>query len=196
MEIGHYVTILVSLIVASLALQNFFKQKWWERRERIYSDTIEKLQEIQIALFYCKIDLINIDKFHFDNKDIRYENQISLHSELMDLLLLSNEFDLYEYKLSPYFFKPSLDKVKNISHGLSGYLSFLDNHLNGDEPIDFDDRELNSEIFLSLGKANGYLSMEIQKFAFYMKSDLRVNIKYAICGYILQMRFFWRRIRN
>lgn len=71
MEIGHIVTILTSLIVVSLTLQNFFKQKWWERKEKIYSESIEKLQEIQIILFRCKMDLINIDKFHFDHEDIR-----------------------------------------------------------------------------------------------------------------------------
>ena len=74
MEIGHVITILVSFIVAFLTLQNFFKQKWWERKERIYSETIEKLQEIQNLILECRIDLMNIDKFHFDNESIRQEN--------------------------------------------------------------------------------------------------------------------------
>ena len=34
MEIGHFVTILTSLIAVSLTLQNFFKQKWWERKKK------------------------------------------------------------------------------------------------------------------------------------------------------------------
>lgn len=193
MEIGHIVTILTSLIVVSLTLQNFFKQKWWERKEKIYSESIEKLQEIQIILFRCKMDLINIDKFHFDHEDIRYENHVMLHNRIMELLLLCDEFKLYVCKLFPYFFRPSLEKITDISNNLNNYLLYLHDYLGSDEPIDFDNIDSRNEILSSLNNANSYLSSEMQQFAFYMKLDLKINIKYFIYGYLLQIKSLWSK---
>lgn len=193
MEIGHFVTILSSLIAVSLTLQNFFKQKWWERKEKIYSESIEKLQEIQIILFRCKMDLINIDKFHFDHEDIRYENHVMLHNRIMELLLLCDEFKLYVCKLFPYFFRPSLEKITDISNNLNKYLLYLHDYLGSDEPIDFDNIDSRNEILLSLNKANSYLSSEMQQFAFFMKLDLKINIKYFIYGYLLQIKSLWSK---
>lgn len=193
MEIGHFVTILSSLIAVSLTLQNFFKQKWWERKEKIYSESIEKLQEIQIILFRCKMDLINIDKFHFDYEDIRYENHVMLHNRIMELLLLCDEFKLYVCKLFPYFFRPSLEKITDISNNLNKYLLYLHDYLGSDEPIDFDNIDSRNEILLSLNKANSYLSSEMQQFAFFMKLDLKINIKYFIYGYLLQIKSLWSK---
>lgn len=197
MKIDHFVTILssilTSLIVVSLTLQNFFKQKWWERKEKIYSESIEKLQEIQIILFRCKMDLINIDKFHFDHEDIRYENHVMLHNRIMELLLLCDEFKLYVCKLFPYFFRPSLEKITDISNNLNNYLLYLHDYLGSDEPIDFDNIDSRNEILLSLNKANSYLSSEMQQFAFFMKLDLKINIKYFIYGYLLQIKSLWSK---
>ncbi|OFO37526.1 hypothetical protein HMPREF3047_09990 [Neisseria sp. HMSC075C10] len=196
MEIGHVITILVSFIVAFLTLQNFFKQKWWERKERIYSETIEKLQEIQNLILECRIDLMNIDKFHFDNESIRQENQINLHNKFMELLFLNDKFGLYVFKLFPYFFRPALEKITDISSRLRGYLLDFYNYRGDDSPIDFDDMDLRDKISSCLDKMGNYLDLEMQRFAFYMKSDLRVNIKYFICGYGLQIKWFWRCVSN
>ncbi|OAM16550.1 hypothetical protein A7P85_05965 [Eikenella corrodens] len=192
MEIGHVLTVLVSFIVAFLTLQNFFKQKWWERKEKIYSETIARLQEIQNIILKCQINLIGINKYNLDNDNIRQENQINLHNSLMELLLLNDEFGLQICKLFPYFFRPALEETINISRKLKEYLSNLYDYRGDDTPIDFDDIELREKIFLCLDETGNYLSSEIQIFAFYMKSDLRINIKYFICGYWLQAKSFWR----
>ena len=151
-----------SAIVAILTLQNFFKQKWWERKERVYSETIEKLQEIQIFLFECQIDLNNIDKFNFDHESIRLKNHLDMHHKLVELLLINDKFAFYTYKLSPYFFAPSLKEIKEISDSLR----------------------------------NGYLSSEIETFALLMKSDLKIDMKYYVCRWLLLMEYVWRRIQN
>ena len=193
MEIGHIITVLVSFIVAFLTLQNFFKQKWWERKEKIYSETIEKLQEIQNIILECQINLKGIDMPHSDNENIRQENQINLHNKLMELLLLNDEFKLHVCKLFPYFFRPALEEISDISIKLKEYLSNIYDQRGDDTPIDFDDVELRKKIFLCLDETGNYLSVKIQIFAFYMKSDLRINIKYFILGYWLQAKSFWGR---
>ena len=70
------------------------------------------------------------------------------------------------------------------------------NYRGDDSPIDFDDMDLRNKISSCLDKMGDYLDLEMQRFAFYMKSDLRVNIKYFICGYGLQIKWFWRCVSN
>ena len=119
-----------------------------------------------------------------------------MHHKLVELLLINDKFAFYTYKLSPYFFAPSLKEIKEISDSLSAYLSCINDYTNDDAPIDFDNKEVIGEIFLSLGKANGYLSSEIETFALLMKSDLKIDMKYYVCRWLLLMEYVWRRIQN
>lgn len=122
-----------------------------------------------------------------------YENHVMLHNRIMELLLLCDEFKLYVCKLFPYFFRPSLEKITDISNNLNNYLLYLHDYLGSDEPIDFDNIDSRNEILSSLNKANSYLSSEMQQFAFYMKLDLKINIKYFIYGYLLQIKSLWSK---
>ena len=44
------IPLITTLIPISLTLKNFFRQKWWERKENKYSELIYKLQEISDKL--------------------------------------------------------------------------------------------------------------------------------------------------
>lgn len=96
-------------------------------------------------------------------------------------------------KLFPYFFRPSLEKITDISNNLNNYLLYLHDYLGSDEPIDFDNIDSRNEILSSFNKANSYLSSEMQQFAFFMKLDLKINIKYFIYGYLLQIKTLWSK---
>ena len=94
-------TILIPLITTFipifLTLKNFFRQKWWERKENKYSELIHKLQEISD-------ELMNIYETSYD--DCRFDTET-----LNKLNKLTKEFSLLTMKASPYFFTPCLEKL-------------------------------------------------------------------------------------
>lgn len=49
---GIIIAIFASFLTSSLALQKFYSEKWWERKEKAYTEIIDALYHL---ITYCEV---------------------------------------------------------------------------------------------------------------------------------------------
>ena len=77
------IPLITTLIPISLTLKNFFRQKWWERKENKYSELIYKLQEISDELM--NIYETSYDDCCFDTEKLNKLNKLTKEFSLLTM---------------------------------------------------------------------------------------------------------------
>lgn len=170
------IPLITTLIPISLTLKNFFRQKWWEKKENKYSELIYKLQEISD-------ELMNIYETSYD--DCRFDTE-----KLNKLNKLTKEFSLLTMKASPYFFIPCLEKISAINAKIQKIKREIYEISECEMANPRKISELHNNRLKLLYELEMHIRKEIKFVVFYMKTDLNIYFFSFIIKFLLYLNLF------